>query len=397
MSNLKILHLATDDKFIDHAHLLFEKAFPKSNDIYIFSRSRNLRYVKLSVDKIIKPNILLKKATLNAHDYSKYDVVIFHSLSELLFSEVFSIPDDVPTIWLGWGYDYYNLITSPESLLLAETQKLTENALKISYVSLFASIVRSALEKLKVNKAQTDAIEKITLFSPVLPQEYDLVRSSRKWKNFPGYLQWNYGTIEDNFIRGYENTEVDSNSILVGNSASSTNNHLDVFKLLRNLNISDRNIVLPLSYGNKEYANRIKHLGYDLFKKNFVPLIDFMAIDDYVQTIKKCGFVIMNHKRQQAVGNIVIMLYFGARIFLREENPTYAFLKEIGVVMSSVQELENDPSLIDIPLSSEEKKTNRRLVVEYWCREKGIERTKNIVKRAIFLIRQNHNLAKTEA
>ncbi|WP_262339978.1 TDP-N-acetylfucosamine:lipid II N-acetylfucosaminyltransferase [Idiomarina sp. OT37-5b] len=389
--------MATDDKFIDHASLLFEEAFPGSNDIYVFSRSRSLKYVKLAVDKIIKPNRILKNPTLNAHDYAEYDVVIFHSLSELFFSEIFSVPEEIPTIWLGWGYDYYNLITSPESLLLAETQKVTENARIKSYVSFIASKVRTILEKLKVNKTKIDAIEKITLFSPVLPQEYDLVRSSRKWKNFPEYLQWNYGTIEDNFIRGYENTEVDSNSILVGNSASSTSNHLEIFNLLRNLNVSDRYIVLPLSYGNKGYGSRIKKMGYDLFGRNFVPLIDFMAIDDYVQAIKKCGFVIMNHKRQQAVGNIVIMLYFGARIFLREENPTYTFLNEIGVVLSSVQELESEPSLIDTPLSSEEKKNNRQLVVDYWCREKGIERTKNIVKRALFLSRQNHNLAKTRA
>lgn len=382
---MKILHLATDDKFIDHAGLLFEKAFPGSNDIYIFSTSKKLKYVKLAVNKIVKPNKLLKRPLLKPNDYAEYDVVIFHSLSGLLYSEIFAIPNDIPTIWFGWGYDYYDLITSPESLLLAETKKLTSNSEKKSYVSLVASIVRTAFEKLKVSKTKTDAIEKITLFSPVLSQEYDLVRSSRFWKKFPEYCQWNYGTIEDNFIRGYENTEVDSNSILIGNSASSTSNHLEALNLLRKLNVNERDIVVPLSYGDKDYGNRIKQLGFELFDKNFVPLIDFMPVDDYVQVIKSCGFVIMNHKRQQAVGNIVIMFYFGAHIFLREENPAYAFFKENGLVLSSVQELENDPSLIDMPLSSEEKKINRRLIADYWSREKGIERTKNIVRKAIGL------------
>ncbi|RUO80265.1 4-alpha-L-fucosyltransferase (Fuc4NAc transferase) [Idiomarina tyrosinivorans] len=393
---MKILHLATDSKFIDHASLLFEKAFPESNDIYIFSRSKKLKYVNQSVDKIIKPNRILKRPTLNSHDYAEYDVIVFHSLSGLLCLEVFSIPGEIPTIWFGWGYDYYDLITSQESLLLAGTHKLKNNVRKKSYVSFIVRTFRTVFEKLKINKTKTAAIEKITLFSPVLPQEYDLVKKSMLWKKFPEYCQWNYGTIEDNFVRGYENTEIDSNSVLVGNSASSTNNHLEALSLLRKLNVTDRDVVVPLSYGNKEYGNRIKQLGYELFDKKFFPLIDFMPVDDYVRVIKKCGFVIMNHKRQQAVGNIVIMFYFGARIFLREENPAYIFFKENGLVLSSVQELEKDPLLIGKPLSLIEKRINRRLIVDYWCRKKGIERTKDIVKRAIKLSLQLNKPVKTQ-
>jgi hypothetical protein len=110
-----------------------------------------------------------------------------------------------------------------------------------------------------------------------------------------------------------------------------------------------------------------------------------MPIQDYVATIKQCGYVIMNHKRQQAVGNIVIMLYLGARVFLREENPTFPFLKDLGVVISSVQELEKDISLLHTPLSIEEKERNKRLVSDYWSRESGIARTKALVDRALSL------------
>ena len=110
--------------------------------------------------------------------------------------------------------------------------------------------------------------------------------------------------------------------------------------------------------------------------------MDFMPVQDYVAIIRKCGFVIMNHVRQQAVGNIVIMLYLGARVFVRQENPVYAFFKNSGVVISTVQELEGRPELLNLPLTAEERDSNRSIVSDYWGRERAYERTRKLVDAA---------------
>ena len=111
--------------------------------------------------------------------------------------------------------------------------------------------------------------------------------------------------------------------------------------------------------------------------------MEFMPAEDYVATIKQCGYVIMNQKRQQALGSIIIMLYLGARVFLREENPTYPFLKEMGFSLSSVQELEKEPALLKMPLTAEDRDTNRALVSENWSRKRGIELTKVLIEQAL--------------
>lgn len=108
----------------------------------------------------------------------------------------------------------------------------------------------------------------------------------------------------------------------------------------------------------------------------------FMPVQDYVAIIKKCGYVIMNHVRQQAVGNIVIMLYLGARVFVRQENPVYDFFKSSGVVISTVQELEEHPELLNLPLTAEERASNRAIVSDYWGRERAYERTRKLVEAA---------------
>jgi hypothetical protein len=386
MINLKILHLSIDDKFIDHAFFLFQKAFPDQNDVLILAKSEKLEFVKLNPKKVVKlPRFDQRIPKIKRSEYESYDLVIFHSLDDCLYPEVYNIPRGIPTVWLGWGYDYYDLFTDPKNLLLPETLAAAEQLNKTSIRSIVKIVLRSTLKILRISKSRIKSIERLSVFSPVLPSEYDCVRNARNWKRFPERAQWNYGTIEDNFIKGFEEEQVNGSAILVGNSASVCCNHLDVFTMLHQIDLTDRKIVVPLSYGDKDYGQIIMETGQDYFGENFYPLTNFLPVRDYVATIKKCGYVIMNQKRQQAVGNIVIMLYLGARVFLREENPTYPFLKEMGIALSSVQELERNPALLSSPLTTAERNKNRLAVGKYWSRDRGIDRTKALVGQALAL------------
>ncbi|MBE0508927.1 MAG: TDP-N-acetylfucosamine:lipid II N-acetylfucosaminyltransferase, partial [Marinospirillum sp.] len=335
-------------------------------------------HIKYSISLIRRP--IVKKS-----EYKKYNLVVFHSFGDLLYPEIFNVPEEVPTVWLGWGYDYYALIGNPDDLLMPETKRILAKNNKSLIRSTIGKALRVALKMAGISKFRKKAIERLSFFSPVLPNEYDMVLKSRKWESFPEHVRWNYGTMEDHLIKGFEGEQVDGNTILVGNSASLTCNHKETFDFLVKNGVENRKVIAPLSYGDTVYGERIAALGKKYFGLDFNPLKDFMPIQDYVATIKQCGYVIMNHKRQQAVGNIVIMLYLGARVFLREENPTFPFLKDLGVKISSVQELEKDISLLDRPLSIEEKERNKRLVSDYWSRESGIARTKVLVDRALSL------------
>ncbi len=384
---MNILHIATDDKFIDHAYMVFEMVYPKKNEVWVFSKSFDLKFVKLSVHNIIRVGLLNRwTPKISKECYKNYDLVVFHSFGKVISPEIFNIPKETPTVWLGWGYDYYDLIGNPGDLLLPETKKVAAQSYKSLLRSTMGKALRVALKLAGISKSRKKAIEKLSFFSPVLPNEYDMVLKSRNWQNFPEHARWNYGTMEDHLIKGFEGEQVDGNAVLIGNSASQTCNHKESFDFLAKVGVKNRKVISPLSYGGDTvYSEKIAALGKKYFSSNFNPLKNFMPIQDYVATIKQCGYVIMNHKRQQAVGNIVIMLYLGARVFLREENPTFSFLKDLGVEISSVQELEKDISLLDTPLSIEEKERNKRLVSDYWSRESGISRTKALVDRALSL------------
>lgn len=381
---MKILHIATDDKFLDHALPVFEAVYPGANDVFVFAVETPLKYVKLKPDHVEtkRSNFFYKRPKLSSLIYQKYDIVVFHSLISSTYPELDNISADTPTIWLGWGFDYYDDLLRRIPLLLGNTQKRYKSVVENKPRRMAASIVKGLISLFLRRSSKELAVERISVFSPVLPEEYDMVKGSRKWRHFPKFALWHYGTMEDNFIKGFEGEVVTGNAILVGNSATYTGNHLEVFDLLHSQGVSDRAVVAPLSYGDPQLAKGLISLGQEYFSDNFEPLLEYMPIQDYVAIIKKCGYVIMNHVRQQAVGNIVIMLYLGARVFVRQENPVYGFFKNSGVVISTVQELEWQPELLNLPLTAEERVSNRMIVSDYWSRERAYERTKKLVEAA---------------
>jgi hypothetical protein len=139
----------------------------------------------------------------------------------------------------------------------------------------------------------------------------------------------------------------------------------------------DRKIICPLSYGIQDYAREIIQYGSGKLDNNFVPLTDFMPIEEYNKIISSCSIVIMNHLRQQAVGNIVIMMYFGAKIFLNKENPVYEFFKNNGAVVFSMEELNG--ANMNKGLTEQEKNINKAILQKYWSRDVMNEKTKNLI------------------
>lgn len=380
---MKILHLATDDKFIDYALPLFEAASPQSNSVFVYAGKTPLRFVGTDPERIVKkrPIHCLFRARLSSEVYRHFDLFVFHSLHDLLYSELANIPRHAPKIWLGWGFDYYeDFLDQP--LYLPETRRLRQKAMRSGGpISKTYNLIRAGIER-AFQRGRRRAVEEMTLFSPVVPSEYQRVKEGRNWRRFPTYCQWNYGTLEDSFIRKIDVDPPLGNAVLVGNSATYSNNHVEAFQLLTRATEASRRVIAPLSYGEPGVSKEIERIGRDLLGQRFKPLNEFLPIEKYLENIGQCGYAIMNHRRQQAVGNIVIMLYLGARVFVREESPVNSFLTKLGANFSTVQALEANPDLISLPLSDRERKRNKDVVASYWSRPAAMARTVRLLKKA---------------
>jgi hypothetical protein len=175
-------------------------------------------------------------------------------------------------------------------------------------------------------------------------------------------------TTEDVFERGA--AAMEGADVLVGNSATASNNHLEAFELLRG-RVPHGRVIAPLSYGDAGYGREVAAAGARLFGERFDALTQWMPLDAYNQRIGRCGFVLMNHRRQQAVGNIGAALYKGATLYLRSENPLWAFYRDLGIHVRSVDELASGGPLV--PISEARRAENRVRIGAYYARARVVQ------------------------
>ena len=354
------------------AYAPFEAEFPSQNEFILFNKpGTGTRIPKTKVYNrtyILIPALIRKIVT--------GDVVVFHGMSPDNIRILRALDGSQKTIWIGWGHDYYDLTRT--NLLKEKTIALNKNTKKSkSPKTTIKNLIKRAVYCGQEEKAKH--INKVDIFSPVLHEDYELVYNAISGFK-PKYASWNYGNLEDDLIRGFEGLQVNGDNILLGNSASFTCNHLDAFDNIDRLDMASRKIIAPLSYGDTSYRDAIISAGEARFGASFAPLTDFMPIDDYISTLRSCSIVIMPHLRQQALGNIVISMYLGAKIFLEPENTVFKFFKKQGAYIFAINELEDE---YKTTLSQTQIAKNRALLKNHWGRSVIQHKTRSLVQAAL--------------
>ncbi|AKB33077.1 4-alpha-L-fucosyltransferase [Methanosarcina siciliae HI350] len=380
IENIKILHLAPDYIFTDIAYKNFESIAPLCNTFFIPSLNKKLNYIKETPVKLINPFSF--KNPFFMKSLEKYDFIVLHSLNTFNQEIVAHSSPCLKFVWIGMGHDYYDIIyENHESLYQEQTKDIVKNLTnkENSTDNLLNRLAKNIFYK-KIEKKTI--VGKINFFAPVLENEYDIVASKFN-SNFPAFIAWNYGGTA--MIEGkIKHCNLNGNNILVGNSATPSNNHMEVFDFLRTQNLSGKKIICPLSYGNSEYANILKKKCRAFFGDSFLSVDEFMPYESYVNLISSCSNVIMNHHRQQGGGNVLAMLYLGAKVFLNEKNPLYVYYKESGIVIFTIDELYNNPSLLDFHLSEEAIEKNRQIIKARFSEKTILNKTENLIKKVIY-------------
>ena len=176
----------------------------------------------------------------------------------------------------------------------------------------------------------------------------------RKIRNFIGFIKGDFEYIVKNYKakgRWYEcvvyinnikfkNIDLKSKNrnkvinILVGNSATETNNHFEAFQIIKqnlereNIKKDKVRIYAPLSYGDKNYAQQVIKFGYSIFGASFIPLTKFLNLDDYIDFLLKIDIAVFNNQRQQALGNIVVLLGHGKKVYIRSDSTHWEFFRD---------------------------------------------------------------------
>lgn len=316
-------------------------------------------------------------------DLQAASCVVIHSLflssrQELLVLS--RIPKNMPIVWRGWGYDYYDILQANGlRLLLQETNSL----IKIPGVSdrvpvrqLPRKLLRAIFSKTVWKIVDNKFLARINYFSCCVPDDFTALQ--RALPNFKAqFLPLNYYSTEDVFLRGDSLQDLTGHDILLGNSATDTNNHIEAMRVLNKLGMHGRRVVVPLSYGDMKYQAKIIQAGEEILGESFIPLTNYLSLPEYNQLVSGCGNLIMNHIRQQAMGNISSALLRGGKVFLRPENPIYKHYTRMGV---KLYPFTDDMTIADLdtPLDRDGVRRNKEIMMSIWSRAEGIKQAKAI-------------------
>jgi len=297
-----------------------------------------LRYIDLRNNFIIVEN---NNQSLNEIlvKLDEYNLVVLHSLNYFNSKIVLKGQNKTEFLWLLWGGEIYN---NPYLFSKSIYGELTFNEFFNKRLYSFKNKLRPYYYLIRHQEFDVDSLikkaaKKVSALGILHREEYDFFLKKNIINKRIIYNKFTYYPLEFIF-KDNMNEYVNGNNIMLGNSASATNNHLEAFELLRQFELNNLKIITPLSYGNKDYTLKVLEYGREKLKGNFEPLTEFMELSRYIDILKQCGIVVMNHYRQQAVGNILSMIWMGAKVYLDERNTIYPYLNRIGCKVYSISE-----------------------------------------------------------
>ncbi len=327
-----ILHLFTrvSDYSNEYLQMLTERFNPKDYVIVFRNDYRDqetlIRFPSIKIIFLGTRNDLISKMPALLKKSKK---IIFHSfpISRSLFFWYRYRKYMKIAAWFVWGHDAYWFKYCKRSL----SNRVYEFLRRQLFRKLNAIItpIKGDYEYVKEHY-QTKAAY-INCRYPV-PTDFELLKSLRS-----------------------EKSDKDFVNIQLGNSANPTNNLEEIIYYFgQSDNVSNYRFYCLLSYGDQRYAEKICKLGHEVLGESFKPVKNYMNRIEYANYISTIDVLIMNHQRQQGLGNILSFLFLGKKVYIRGDNSLYPFFEENGIKIYNTLDLFKSKDIHDVPYINSE-------------------------------------------
>ena len=357
-----LLHLMNDEKIIDRTIRLFESEMPGNNLFVIFGDKGTFRSVT-ATERVIPPGAYRPGA------YPDITAIVVHALdlSKIAFIEQ-KCPQEIPVYWIIWGKDLYNRLLAPNGFRMFDYSASYYTPLRRLVVPL-----RNLKYRIRAVRTMRFVRTRVTsLVTDITHNDYDVfARYYPEIRRIP-HAEFFYYPIDEILGPALFKAQTNGQNILIGNSNSLTNNHEYAFRQLAGLDLGARKLIVPLSYnGNPTYRRTVINTGKRLFGDQFMPLTQFMPLAEYNELMQSASVAIYANWRQEAIGNILIALYLGAKVFLAARNPVYAWAQGLGLHVFELEKI--DQQELDTPLSAQDRLHNRMILAERFNREQFLQ------------------------
>ena len=277
---------------------------------------------------------------------------------------------NVKIYWIIWGLDLYNKLLAPAGFDMFTSDNVYSGLFDKSFGA-FNRIgaAKEAKSTVKFIEKSVDYIVTDTTESDYsqLVKYYPQL-AAKPWKDFFYYpIDTILGELYYRPLPGGSCKE----TVMVGNSASRTNNHKYLLALLSQFDLRGKKVVVPLSYsGRKRYVNEVIAYGKKEVE-GFVPLMKFRPLDEYNRLQSSTAVALFGNLRQEAIGNIMIALYMGAKVFLFEKNPVYEWAITHNLKVYPMDELTQQE--LDTLLPVEDAEHNRSVLRQLYSKRRMMQ------------------------
>jgi hypothetical protein len=378
-----ILHIADDEKFLDHSIAVFE-AVNAGKNIYLVNKNTSLVYIKSRHENMICHEYGSKEYAKIINDHRNIEAVVFHDLiHSYKWQLIHEFSKNTHIHWMCYGSELYNIPYLRGSLYLPLTKNFIkkntrasiteriEERMPLTYNSIYHTFKNNTTQFVQFKKS----VERCNSFSSPIVDEIIYVEKYLNPKI--DFILFHHIILEKlvSYVKGTVCTQQD---FLVGNSANPSCNHLDTFMKLKEINC-DQNVYVPLSYPkNARYIEKVQSNGKEIFGDQFKPLTEFLSLPEYSNILKRCGNVVLNFNRQQGTSNIVLAMYLGAKVYLNNDNISYNYLKSLGLKFYDLSEL---PANFKLENNMDLANYNRKILQEIYGEIAVLDATKNLVNK----------------
>lgn len=316
----KCVHIIIRDKFTNgYIKYFLENSFGWKHVFFTFAGSYKLDVKSNSLYVVKDYNQILKEYRNLLDDCDKIVVAAF-------FDEAFALLKMPTALWNKtyiqfWGGDIYRFRQQRNGIVAKCKQLIAKELTRMAIIK--ANGVLTLVDK------DYEAIEKIFHVSDI---NHRVVQVP---DDFYEINHLDYNACIDKKYTGKKR-------ILVGNSATIENRHLEIFGYLATIIDSETEVLVPLSYGDMDYQKQVIEQGKKMLKDSFVPAVDFMPREKYINLLSTCDVAIFNNDRQQATGNIILLANLGKKIYMRNDTSMWLFFKELGFAMHTIEELKGN-------------------------------------------------------
>ena len=265
------------------------------------------------------------------------------------------MPPQVLVLWRFYGHELYSIHANKylSQFTLCASKKVF---IKVAFQDLRGK-ASTLLSKIKWGHyLQTDmnrVLTRINFFLGYSNEEYEYLKGI--FQDLPPFLRL---SIDHPGDFSYNKSEVEKNRIIVGNSKSMYNNHLDIFEIVKsNSKLENCEIVIPFNYGiDSNYSMQVYKEGSKIKGVQFLTKV--LTYSEYNNLFYKSHALVINSYKQLALGNIFMAIRNGLKIYLSGKNEILYWLRNNNLIISTIEDFKEDFPRGNTKLTLAEAKIN---------------------------------------